>query len=529
MKRMLRYFALLITAGLAFSSCQKELSAETGTAKGTIAKDANNNCSPATPNGVYKKDTTLTANNYVDIQVNITEVGIYLITTDTLNGYSFKASGVTAIPGVNTIRLTGFGKPLVVGTDVFTVTFDGSACDFAVNVLDANGGGGGGGTPVANFSFGSTAGNCSSTPNGIYAVNLPLNATNYVDLAITTISAGTYNLSTSIINGVLFSGNGTLATGATTIRLFASGSTSVSIANSFQYSITSTGATTSTCNFSINFLPTIAPATYNINCTTAATQTGTFQAGTAITPSSKITLSVTPTTTGSYNITTNLINGVSYIGIGAFTNTTTQNVDLFANPINNTPLSGGMFNYTTTGGTGACTNVSINYAGGGGGGASTDSISCSINNGAIKVFNLNTDIVADTLAPPLLVTGIGYAMSGELNPNSDELIGFGIYNATGVFPSIITTPLTYTVNQGPATIVAGLYQINSPSPAITFLSISTPPAIQTAPFTVVINSISGPWGITGTRVKGTFSGTLNEIPPATGIKNISNGYFDLTF
>jgi hypothetical protein len=123
-------FTFTYTRFIFFSSCQKELSAETGTAIGTLAKDAAGDCAPIGINGAYKKDTALKATNFVDIQLDVTNVGIYIISTDTVNGYYFRATGVTPLPGANSIRLVGFGKPIAVGTDVFTVKFGGTTCEF---------------------------------------------------------------------------------------------------------------------------------------------------------------------------------------------------------------------------------------------------------------------------------------------------------------------------------------------------------------------------------------------------------------
>jgi hypothetical protein len=155
--KFLRLLILALTAGVVFSSCQKELSAETGTAIGVLAKDAAGDCAPIGINGAYKQDTALNATNFVDIQLDVTQVGIYIISTDTVNGYYFRATGVTPLPGANTIRLVGFGKPLAVGTDVFTVKFGGTECEFNVNVTLGTGGGG----TTARFTFSSTGGACT--------------------------------------------------------------------------------------------------------------------------------------------------------------------------------------------------------------------------------------------------------------------------------------------------------------------------------------------------------------------------------
>lgn len=244
MKNLLRYFLLLMAAGFIFTSCQKELSAETGTSKGALVKDAGGNCSPATPNGTFKKDTALTNNNYVEIQVNITEIGVYFITTDTLNGYSFKGTGVTAVTGANTIRLTGVGKPLAVGVDNFTVKFDGSECDFPINVLDATGGGGGGTSAV--YTLGSSTGICNATLNGTFTTGVS-SVGNSVTIAISVQTPGSYTLSTIEINGVTFSGSGNLDATTASITLNASGTPS-SAGSIFPYALVlSTGG----CGFNV--------------------------------------------------------------------------------------------------------------------------------------------------------------------------------------------------------------------------------------------------------------------------------------
>jgi hypothetical protein len=622
--KFLRLLILALTAGIVFSSCQKELSAETGTAIGTLAKDAAGDCSPIGVSGAYKKDTALNATNFVDIQLDVTQVGIYIISTDTVNGYYFRATGVTPLPGANTIRLVGFGKPIAVGTDVFTVKFGGTTCEFNVNVTLGTGSGGG---TTAVFTFPNAAACTGATQTPNFYVGLPTNpAINTMTLLVNVTQAGTYNLTTTSAGGLIFSGTGSLsignnqpivlgatgtpaapagtinytfstttpvasscgfgltvqaaptpatytincATAATQTGTFQAG-TALTLANKItlsvtpatigSYSITTTivngvsyvGAgiftTTATQNVDLfanplNNTPTAAgsfnytttggivpctnvsvtytgaptPATYTINCATAATQTGTFVAGTALPATSKITLSVTPTTTGSYIINTNTVNGVSYVGTGIFTSTATQNVDLFASPLNNTPAAAGSFNYTTTGGTTSCTNVSVTYTGGGGGGAATDSISCTIN-GIFKVFDEGPGIVTDNSQAPF----IGILMGGDLDPLGAEGIGFGIYNATGVF----TSPTSYTVNQGPTTLVGADYEVNF----VNYIAASDPPTIQTNPFTITITSITGgAIGATGTRVKGTFSGTVKDNAGAgPGFRTITGGYFDLTF
>jgi hypothetical protein len=515
--KFLRLFLFVLTAGILFTSCQKELSAETGTAKGSLSKDAAGDCSPITPNGAYKKDTALNATHFVDIQVDITQVGIYIISTDTVNGYYFRATGVTPLPGANTIRLIGTGKPLAVGTDVFTVKFDGTTCEFNINVTGSTGGGG----TTAVFTFANTGAACSGavqTPN--FYVGIPTNsAINTMTLFVNVATAGTYNLTTTPANGLTFTSTGSLAVGNNQPIVLGASGTFIGTAGTVPYTFSTTTPVASSCGFNLTVQAAPTPAAYTINCATVATQTGTFQVGTPLIATSKITLSVTPTTIGSYSIITNTLNGVSYVGAGIFTTTTTQNVDLFASPANNTPLVAGLFNYTTTGGTAACTNVNVTYTSGGGGSVATDSISATVN-GVFKLFDDIPSIQMDntTLAPFTAVV-----ISGDSIISSAEGVQFGIANATGNIPTG-----TYTVNQGPTILVLGQYtDENNVDFISTTATVATNP---TPPFTVTITSITGgALGAIGTRVKGTFSGALKEVSPGTGIRTVTGGYFDLTF
>jgi hypothetical protein len=132
--KLLRSFLLFLSAAFIIVSCQKELSFEEGTARGTLKEDATGECLPATVVGSYKRDTLLNTSNYVDIQVDITQTGTYVIKTDTLNGYSFSATGVAAVAGLNTIRLQASGRPVAAALDVFRVKFDTTSCEINIVV-----------------------------------------------------------------------------------------------------------------------------------------------------------------------------------------------------------------------------------------------------------------------------------------------------------------------------------------------------------------------------------------------------------
>lgn len=246
--KYVRFFLALFTIGIIISSCQKDLAFETGNAVGTLAKDASGDCAPILINGNYKSNIVLDATNYVEVQVNITELGAYTIKTDTVNGYSFSAVGSAGVTGLNTIRLIGIGKPLVVGFDVFTVKFGTSTCQFNVIVTTGTGGGG---TGAAIYTLGNTAGNCNATVTGTFTQGA-ITIGNYVDVAVTVQTAGTYTISTTNINGVSFSGTGSLTAASTSIRLYALGNPQ-NAGPIFTYPLIISAS--NTCSFDIAVLP----------------------------------------------------------------------------------------------------------------------------------------------------------------------------------------------------------------------------------------------------------------------------------
>ncbi len=62
--------------------------------------------------------------NTITVSVNVINTGSYIITTDTVNGYFFRATGIFTTPGVNNVTLRGNGTPFAEGTNNFVVAFD---------------------------------------------------------------------------------------------------------------------------------------------------------------------------------------------------------------------------------------------------------------------------------------------------------------------------------------------------------------------------------------------------------------------
>ena len=341
MKTLIKISSLLILTTVFFMACQKEVSFEQGNSTasvGSLSVDANGNCLGAVVSGTYFKDTAIKASNYVDVSVQVDTAGTYTISSDTVNGYYFKATGTFTATGAQSVRLIGGGKPLATGTNIFTVTYNGTICEFTVTVLS-------GGGPSAVFTV-----NCTSPViNGIYKAGTALTASNTVTLNVNVTTIGPWSISTSpAVNGIIFTGSGTFATtGANTITLTGSGTPTAAATSSFPVTVG-----TATCNFSITVVPAGGNATFTINCT-GAVPAGTYVAGTPLTAANTITLNVNVTVIGTWSVTTApAVNGIIFSGSGTFATTGANTIVLTGS---GTPTAAGTHTFTVTGGTATCT------------------------------------------------------------------------------------------------------------------------------------------------------------------------------
>lgn len=226
-------------------ACQKETSFEQGNTRasvGSLSVDGSGNCLGGVVSGTYYKDTTLKTSNYVDISVQVDTAGSYTISSDTVNGYHFKATGTFSATGTQVIRLLGGGKPLATGTNIFTVTYNGTTCEFSVNVTLPAG-------LAAVFTI-----NCT-TPvlAGTYQAGTALTSANTVTLNVNVTAIGPWSVTTgAAVNGVTFSGTGTFTTtGSQTIVLTASGTPAAG--GLFNFPVTIGTSTTPACNFACTF------------------------------------------------------------------------------------------------------------------------------------------------------------------------------------------------------------------------------------------------------------------------------------
>ena len=199
---------------------------------------------------------------------------------------------------------------------------------------------------TATGTLGATAGVCTAaTTAGTYTQGTALNASNTVQIQVNVATIGTYAISTNTVNGVTFSKTGSFTTtGVQSLTLTGSGTPVNSGAQT--YTIT---FGTSNCTFAITYTSAIGAATGTLGGTPGActpiTLAGVYTQGVLLTAGNTVTIQVTVNTLGTYTISTNTVNGVTFSKTGIFLVTGPQNLVL---PGSGTPTSAGLQNFTVS-------------------------------------------------------------------------------------------------------------------------------------------------------------------------------------
>lgn len=434
-------FYVLALGLILITGCQKEESFELPNtpSEGSLQDDASGDCLPKTINGVYAVGQALVpTTNTITVAVNVTKIGTYTVYTDTVNGYFFRTTGTFTAVGVTNVTLRGSGTPFAAGINNFVVNFDSTVCDIQVTV-----------TNPAVFTLAGAPTTCT-TPviAGSYGQNVALTAANTVTLNVNVTTAGAYNVTTAPVNGMTFSGSGTLATGAQTIVLTGSGTPTTAGNN-----IITVTAGSSTCTFTISVA---APGVGTLGgaggTCTPATVNGVYTAGTPLTASNTVEIQVNVTTAGSFSINTNTVGGMSFSFTGNLA-VGTQTVILQGT---GTPTGTGAQLFTVTLGASTCT-FTITLAGpgvgtlGGAGGTCTPStvngtytagtaltgtntVDVQVNVTTAGAFNITTNTV----------NGYSFAFSGNLAVGTQTvtLVGTGTPSAAGSNLFTVTVPGT---------------------------------------------------------------------------------------
>lgn len=485
------FFILIIS----LFSCQREIVFETNTASGTLKSHTNGDCLPASVSGSYKKDTTLTLNNYIEIQAHFIIAGSYTIYSDTLNGYYFRSEGIIADTGLQNIRLSGSGTPLATGINNFSIRFGNSSCRVPVAVSGSNN------NTSAIFTLGLSGSNCTGiVTSGSFIAGLVMNNQNTIKADVNVTTIGNYNITTTSANGVSFSSSGIFSTpGNQHVTLYASGTPQN--AGNFNYTINSG---TSQCQFSVTYAPNTTAAVYSTTSTgglcTPIIVNGIYKAGVPLNATNTIQVQVNVTTPGSYSLTTSpAVNGMVFNGAGNFTTTGSQSVTLYGA---GTPLLAGTNNFTIAGANGCSFPLTTQSTGG----INTGIFTCKID-GDFKTYNINAS--AGLLFPsPYL--GQAMELKGKATDTTAE--NFYIALNKSQVGSLITTG-----NYGWGTSFNTLQFYYYDPTAAFWYGIST---VNMEYLTIT--------SITATRVTGTFSGKVfSDGGWGTQFKVITEGQFDL--
>ncbi|MBS1509629.1 MAG: hypothetical protein JST86_02215 [Bacteroidetes bacterium] len=364
----------------------------------------------------------------------------------------------------------------------------------------------GAGLSSATFTYDGAPSACAlPVISGTYMAGLALSSSSTVSLSVSVTQTGTYSITTNTDNGIHFSGSGTFTTlGAQTITLTGSGTPAA--AGSFTFTPGTAG-----CSFTITVSAAAPPATFTYNNTggvcDAPSINGNYAAGTALNASNTIVLGVTVTVAGSYSVSTNTANGVTFSASGVLA-TGAQTITLTST---NTPTAAGTFSYTPTGG---CSfPVIYTAASGGGGGTGTNYLKCKID-GVLTNFNNSLQAIS-VPAPPF-----GAAPNIGVQGIISDVPGVQQLNVTVQNPGAVNTG-AYT-NVTFSTIldrgcIVGYYPTGFPN--IYFGS----SALTSNTFTVNITLL------TSTRIEGNFSGTLYDQNGSslTVMKVIDSGSFSV--
>jgi len=349
MIRTIKLFFTVMILCIGFTACEKEYSLESGGLPGGASNGGQTGtavftltgtpgaCTTPIISGNYIVGTPMDASNSIILIVDVTTVGTYTVYTGTSNGISFSGSGTFTITGSQIIILTGTGTPAAAGIFYYGAGLNG--CSFPITTT----------TGSASNAAGTL--DCSTaTLAGTYTQSIALSSSNTITIPVTVTTAGAYSITTTSTNGVTFSGSGNLALGAHSIVLTGTGTPTNAGAVSIPVSLG-----TSNCSVSITFLPAPPPAVFTLEgapgtCTSASIA-GTYTAGTALSSTNTVTVSVNVTTAGVYTITTNTVNGMTFSKTGLFTSTGTgQSVILVGS---GTPTAAGTNTFTV--GTAGCT------------------------------------------------------------------------------------------------------------------------------------------------------------------------------
>lgn len=317
---------------LFINSCTKEAgSLEAGPFSAYTFNGAPGACATPVIAGIYSIARPMDNTNTLTITINVTVKGKYSVQTNTVNGVRFEGGGTFATTGPQTIILYGKGIPVKAGNFSYAILANNS-CSFTVSFLVS--------APAAVFTYTGAPACTAPVISGSYASGVALGSANYIDLAISVTSLGTYSITTNTADGIFFSASGIFsATGPQVIRLAGIGTPSSS--GSFAFTASGGG-----CPFTINVTNGGGTSIYTLDCSSPVIA-GSYTTGVPLGAGNSVTIKANVTVAGTYTITTGSVNGMTFSATGTFAVGTGQNVVLTGS---GSPLAANTSNLTIGGG-----------------------------------------------------------------------------------------------------------------------------------------------------------------------------------
>jgi hypothetical protein len=200
-----------------------------------------------------------------------------------------------------------------------------------------------------------TTGDClSKTVSGAYVAGTQLTDNHYIEVEVDVEATGAYMISTDTLNGYFFSGTGAFGqTGLQKVKLRGSGKPLAEGTDEFTVFYDS-----SYCYLPVTVLPagsSPSPAQFTLvasadNCSEISLN-GEFTKGVALTSTSKADVVINATSVGTYTISTNAVNGITFSGAGTIGSTGKQTISLTAS---GTPVNSGVHVFSVTAGNTSC-------------------------------------------------------------------------------------------------------------------------------------------------------------------------------
>jgi hypothetical protein len=119
---------IFLFAALLVTGCRKITASKTTAGVAFTFGTSGQNCTGTTLAGAYITNTALVAKNTATIQVNVTSIGDYSISTDTINGIYFSNTGTFTTLGTQDVVLSGQGNPIAPGSNDYHITAGTNHC-----------------------------------------------------------------------------------------------------------------------------------------------------------------------------------------------------------------------------------------------------------------------------------------------------------------------------------------------------------------------------------------------------------------